>query len=172
MWKSWLKRLFNSSEAHPLGHETNSEPKARITVRSRQVLNIALQVTDERHDKIVRDEYLLIALVRENEGIAARSLRELGVTAEKLEPIIYGAVKPIPANNKPHEISDLRRLLDLATDEALLQNLDYVGTEHLLLGLMRQEDLLPVKALKQLGITPQMVQAKVKALLAEPPSSQ
>ncbi len=148
--------------------QTNSQKVERFTTRSRLALSISQKVTEERKDGVIRVEYLLIALLREDGGVAARTLKELGITLDKLEPIIYTAITSVPSNDKDPELSpEVKKALELAVDEARRLRHHYIGTEHLLLGLMRQNKLLPVKVLGQLGVTPQMVCDKIKVIWAQ-----
>jgi DNA-directed RNA polymerase subunit RPC12/RpoP len=112
-------------------------------------------------------EHLLLGLVREGEGVAAKALTELGVDLEKIrravEDIIgrgsravYGEVGLTPRAKK---------VMEMAVDEARRLYHHYIGTEHLLLGLLREGEGIGAGVLESFGLNLQEVRAKVTQLL-------
>ncbi len=162
MWKTLIRWVFGQDH-HP--RQTNDKQE-RFTVRSRNVLAISHQIAEERHDSLIRTEHILLAIVREGGGIAGMALKQWGITAEKLEPILYD--NSIPQPDQPTIIKlapETKKLLELAVDEARRQGIRAIGSEQLLLGMTHQKNLPPMKALVQLGITVRMVRETVRTLM-------
>lgn len=103
----------------------------------------------------VSTEHLLLGLVRESNSVAARVLERLGITLEQVRTEVEAQ---LPRGDKKNT-TDMtltpraKRVIDLAFDEARNLNNNYIGTEHLLLGLIRESDGLAGRALAEVGVT-------------------
>ena len=142
----------------------------RFTERSRRVLSLSQQEAQCLHHTHIGPEHLLLGLMREGDGIAARALRELGVdldvARERVEYIIGHGDRELP----PGEIGltpRAKRVVELAADEAQRYNHHYVGTEHLLLGLIREGDSIAAGVLEQQGVHLDDARRVVLRLLGE-----
>src|SRR5687768_18342922 len=113
-----------------------------LTERVRRVLATAREEAVRLHHEYVGTEHLLLGLIREGEGVAAAVLQNLQVDLEEIQQKIEEQVKKCKATQTtgpdlPYT-SRAKKVLELAMSEARELNHSYVGTEHLLLGLLRE----------------------------------
>jgi ATP-dependent Clp protease ATP-binding subunit ClpC len=115
----------------------------------------------------VGTEHLLLGLVREGEGVAARALKNLGVDPERVRKEVTRLVgkNPGPAAVQIGLTPRAKKVLELANDEARRQGVNYVGTEHLLLGLIREGEGIAAQVLANMGVSADKVRQQVAALL-------
>ena len=115
----------------------------------------------------VGTEHLLLGLVRENEGVAAQVLTKMGVSLGKVRTEIEGEVQPgsDPQSGEPKLTPKAKRVLELAADEARRMRHNYIGTEHLLLALLREKDGLAATVLRRLGLNLEKARAQVMEYL-------
>jgi ATP-dependent Clp protease ATP-binding subunit ClpA len=110
----------------------------RFTERARQVVVLAQEEARRQECDVIGPKHILCALFREEEGIAARVLNTLGISYERagelIEPGQTKDSKQIPFTD------DARKALEFSLREALTMGHSYIGTEHILLGLVRQEE--------------------------------
>ena len=126
----------------------------RFTKRARRVLQLAQEEAQRLNHNYIGTEHLLLGLVREENGVAVKVLQELGVEASHVVRAIertVGRGERMPIG-KPNLAPRTKRVLELAIDEARLMGHHYIGTEHLLLGLVREGDGIAVNVLRSLGI--------------------
>ena len=121
------------------------------------------------HDYI-GTEHLLLGLISEGDGVAAKALESLGVSAEALRARVVEIVGP----GSDHESSghipftpQAKQVLRLSLGEALRLGHNYIGTEHLLLGLIQEKEGVAAQALADAGADLRRVRAEVVRLLAE-----
>src|SRR5690606_34598970 len=134
----------------------------RTVVRSRDLAR------ELRHDRI-GTEHLLLALLEDAESPASRALARLSVTAEKAREEVerlVGRGKKVPTGHIPFT-PRAKKVLELALREALRLRVNYIGTEHILLGLVREGEGLGAKVLHVLGASPDDVRREVEAVLVE-----
>ena len=114
----------------------------------------------------VGTEHLLLGIIKEEECIASKALRNLGIEMEQVQQII---VQSIGVGNKPTGLLGYtprtKKVFELSIGEARNLNHNYVGTEHLLLGIIRAGDGIATKILTELGVDLQNVRAEVLKLL-------
>lgn len=114
----------------------------RFTERARQVIVLAQQEARGLQHNYIGTEHLLLGLVREEDGAAARALRNCGVTAESVAhalATIAGQGAGAPEGQIPFT-PRCRKVLELSLREALSLGHNYIGTEHILLGLLRENE--------------------------------
>jgi ATP-dependent Clp protease ATP-binding subunit ClpA len=143
----------------------------RFTQKARRVMSLAQDEAERLRHSTVGTEHLLLGLMQEASGVAGRVLRNLGIEPNQLTRII-GELSTATTNpsEMPMELSaDTKQLLKLAVDEARRMGHHYIGTEHLLLGLVRQSDSVAVHVLKHLGISPEEVRQQTRRVLQEAP---
>jgi ATP-dependent Clp protease ATP-binding subunit ClpC len=126
----------------------------KFTVRARRVLRFAREEAERFQHNYIGTEHLLLGLVRENGGITAAVLRNLGVELNKvrsaLEFIIGRGDRIVPG---PMILTPrAKKVIELAEDEARRLNHDYIGAEHLLLGLVREGEGIAAGILESLGV--------------------
>jgi len=128
----------------------------RFTERARRVVFYAQQEANKRGHRYVATEHLLFGLCREKDNGAARILTILGVSLPRIVAELERVLPekdPIPAGSDMTLVPRAKRVIDLSYDEARHLNNDYIGTEHLLLGLIREGDGLAGRVLSKLGVT-------------------
>jgi len=140
-----------------------------FTERVRKVLAMAREEAARLHHEYVGTEHLLLGLVREGEGVAATVLQNLGVELGDIQHKIEETVKKAKAGQTagpdlPYT-SPAKKVLELAMAEARYLNHQYVGTEHLLLGLIREEHGAAAQVITSFGITIDAARAGVLEIL-------
>ncbi len=148
----------------------------KFTKRAQTVLMLAGEEASRLHHNYIGTEHLLLGLVREGGGIAAQVLTnmdvDLALVRSKVETIIgrgkhvthskHGTIGPISLTPRA------KKVIGLAVDEARRLNHHYVGTEHLLLGLIREGEGIGAGVLEDLGISLQRVRREVMLALDKP----
>jgi ATP-dependent Clp protease ATP-binding subunit ClpC len=141
----------------------------RFTQRARRVLALAQEEAERLNHTYIGTEHLLLGLVKEENGIAGQVLRRLGVTPQKVEEMVLRMSGP--GRRTPHSKPDLtpriRRVIELAVDEARRMGHHYIGTEHLLLGLVRLGDGMAVDILKSLGLSLEQIRRETNRMIQE-----
>src|SRR4051812_17332771 len=138
----------------------------RFTERARKVVFYAQEEAQKFGEGYVSTEHLLLGLVRESDSVAARVLEKLGVSLNRIRVEVE---KQLPRGDaRPSQDMTLtpraKRVIDLAYDEARNLNNNYIGTEHLLLGLIRDGDGLAGRVLAKLGVELEKARREVMAL--------
>lgn len=127
----------------------------RFTERARKVVFYAQEESQARHATNVSTEHLLLGLIRETDSLAGRILDLLGINTNEIRKELNQQL----VQGEPHEAHELsltfraKRTIDLAYDEARLLKNNYIGTEHLLLGIIREEEGIAAQVLLKLGAT-------------------
>src|SRR2546426_542959 len=146
-----------------------------FTDRVRKVLQMAREEAARLHHEYVGTEHILLGLIREGEGVAAAVLTNLNVDLEEIQQKIEETVKKGKAAaaagpDLPYT-SRAKKVLELAMSEARELNHSYVGTEHLLLGLLREEKGIAAQVLTDAGVNLEQARAETLRLLgSEMPS--
>jgi len=138
----------------------------RFTERARRVVFFAQEEAGRLGENYVSTEHLLLGLVRENDSVAARILDRLGVSLGRIRSEIERQVTR--GDGRLGQDMQLtpraKRVIDLAYDEARQLNNNYIGTEHLLLGLIREGEGLAGRVLAKLGRDLERTRREVMAL--------
>ncbi len=136
----------------------------RFTQRVRKVLFLARDEAGRLQHDYIGTEHLLLGIVREGEGVAANVLRHLNLDFERIQKAVEDSVT---APNGPVSIGEIpftpraKKVLELSIDEARLHNHSYVGTEHLLLALIREGEGVAARVLGELGADHEQVKREV-----------
>jgi ATP-dependent Clp protease ATP-binding subunit ClpA len=144
----------------------------RFTEQARQVIVFAQEEARGLRHNYIGTEHMLLGLLREQEGLAARVLGQLDITVERVraqmlrvvsagEETVSGQIPFTPRAKK---------VLELALREALGLGHNYIGTEHILLGLVRENDGVAMRILRDLGVNPEKVRDEVVVMLSAAPS--
>jgi len=148
-----------------------------FTDRVRKVLQMAREEAARLHHEYVGTEHILLGLIREGEGVAAAVLSNLNVDLEEIQQKIEDSVKKGKAAaaagpDLPYT-SRAKKVLELAMSEARELNHSYVGTEHLLLGLLREEKGIAAQVLTDVGVNLEQARAETLRLLGSelPPAA-
>ena len=142
----------------------------RFTERARQVVVLAQEEARTLKHNYIGTEHILLGLLREEEGLAARVLESLDITVERVRAQvvrIVGSGEEITSGQIPFT-PRAKKVLELALREALSLGHNYIGTEHILLGLVREGEGIAAGALESLGVSLEKVRSQVMSLtLAE-----
>jgi ATP-dependent Clp protease ATP-binding subunit ClpC len=140
----------------------------RFTDRVRKVIYYARDEAARLQHDYIGTEHLLLGIVREGEGIAAKVLAKLDLDFEQIQQAVENMVKSSGGTLTIGEIPftpRAKRVLELAIEEARLLGHNYVGTEHLLLGLIREGEGVAAQVLAELGVDRKRVREEVLKLL-------
>ena len=146
----------------------------KFTERARRVLSLAQEEAQRFNHNYIGTEHILLGLVRETDGVAARVLSNLGVELQK----VRAAVEFIIGRGErttPGEIGltpRAKKVIELAVDEARRLNHNHIGTEHLLIGLMREGEGVAAGVLESLGINLDKVRGETSSILSQSSQSQ
>jgi len=143
----------------------------RFTQRARRVLSLAQEEAERLRHNYIGTEHLLLGLLREEGGVAGRVLRDLGLEQRRVEELVEELTRATARTTATTaELSPgTKRVLELAVDEARRMGHHYIGTEHLLLGLVRQSEGVAIDVLKRLGVSPEEVRRQTRRVLQESP---
>ncbi len=144
----------------------------KFSERARRVLSLAQEEAIRFNHNYIGTEHILLGLVRENEGVAARVLANMNVDLQKVrsavEFIIGRGERPVSGENiglTPRA----KKVIELAVDEARRMNHHYIGTEHLLVGLMREGEGVAAGVLESLGVSLEKARAEAQRILSQNP---
>jgi ATP-dependent Clp protease ATP-binding subunit ClpC len=144
----------------------------RFTERARQVVVLA---QDEAHllkHNYIGTEHILLGLLREEEGLAARVLESLEIKVEE----VRGAIAQVIGRGDEVTMGQIpftpraKKVLELSLKEALAMNHNYIGTEHVLLGLVRENEGVASRILAQLGAPADVIRNEVGRMLGATPA--
>lgn len=145
----------------------------RFTDRARRVVVLAQEESQRLSHNYIGSEHLLLGLLAEREGVAARALESLNVTLtaarEQVEEII-GPGQQTPRGHIPFT-PRAKKILELSLREALTMGSEVIDTEHLLLGLIDEGDGVGAQILQQRGATAQAVREAVARLISAEPEA-
>jgi excisionase family DNA binding protein len=155
----------------PVTMPQGSKPRFdRFTERARTVLTLThVEVTQYKHVGM-STEHMLLAIMEEGSGVGAEALRRLQVQPHMVREQIeesHSAGREGGDQTEPGMTSHLKAVIELAVEEARLLNHQYIGTEHLLLGLLRESEGLGGQVLLKSGVALEQGREMVKQLLAE-----
>jgi ATP-dependent Clp protease ATP-binding subunit ClpC len=141
----------------------------RFTDRARRAVVLAQEEARLLDHNYIGTEHILLGLLSEGEGIAAQALRSLGIDLDRVrhevEEIIGRGTSSSVGPNIPFTPRS-KKVLELSLRESMLLDHDYIGTEHILLGLVREGEGVAAQVLVKLGAKLDRVRAKVLELLA------
>ena len=141
----------------------------RFTERARKVLNLAQEEAQRFQHNYIGTEHLLLGLVREGDGVAAKVLTDMGVELSRVrnsvESIIGRGERVVPG--EVGLTPRAKKVFELAVDEARNLHHHYIGTEHLLLGLIREGEGIGAGVLENFGLNLQEVRAHTVLVLKE-----
>jgi ATP-dependent Clp protease ATP-binding subunit ClpC len=145
----------------------------RFDQRAREVCRLAGEEARLLNHNFIGSEHLLLGLIREDEGVAARALKQLGISLvavrEKVEETM--GAPPTPPGGSPPFTPRAKKVLELSLREALQFGHNYIGTEHILLGLVREGEGVAARVLVDLGADLSRVRQTVVDLLSGHPGT-
>src|SRR5262249_54961267 len=143
----------------------------RFTDRARKVMQLANQERQRLKYEYIGTEHVLLGLVKEGGGVAANVLKNLGVDLQairlQVEKIVLSGPGVVSAGMPP-QTPRAKKAIEYAIEEARNFKHNYVGTEHLLLGLLREEEGVAAQVLMNLGLKIEDVRKGVLSMLGVP----
>lgn len=141
----------------------------KFSERARKVLTLAQEEAQRFNHNYIGTEHILLGLVREGDGVAARVLANLGVELSKVRAAVEFIIGrgERPGSGEIGLTPRAKRVIELALDEARRLNHSYIGTEHLLLGLLREGEGVAAGVLESLGVNLERVRAEVNRVLSQ-----
>ena len=138
----------------------------RFTERAQKVLALAQEEASRLGHSGVGTEHILLGLVREGEGIAAKSLVSLGLSSDKVQKEVEKIIGRGPGQTSGMAYTPrAKKVIELSIDEARKLGHNYVGTEHILLGLIREGEGVAARVLANLGVSLNKARQQVLQLL-------
>ncbi len=140
----------------------------RFTQRARRVLSLAHQEAERMHQNYIGTEHLLLGLMKEEGGVAGRVLRELGLDAERMEEVIVRITGTSQVTSAKLDLSPgVQRALENSVEEARKLGHHYIGTEHLLLGLVGLGEGVALDVLRKMGVSAEQIRRQTRRVLEE-----
>jgi hypothetical protein len=146
----------------------------RFTDRARRVVVLAQEEATRLNHHYIGTEHILLGLIREGEGVAAKALESLGISLDAVRQQVEGIIgqgQQAPSGHIPFT-PRAKKVFELSLREALQLGHNYIGTEHILLGLIREGDGVAAQVLVQLGADLNRVRQQVIQLLHEHPAEE
>ena len=140
----------------------------KFSERARRVLSLAQDEAQRFNHNYIGTEHILLGLVRETEGVAARVLDGLSVDLTKVRSAVEFIIGrgERPAQGEIGLTPRAKKVVELAVDEARRMNHTYIGTEHLLIGLLREGEGVAAGVLESLGVNLEKVRAETHRILS------
>ena len=146
----------------------NFKKYARFTDRARKVMQLANQEAKRFNHEFIGTEHILLGLIKDGSGVAAHVLKNLDIDLRKIrlevEKIVQSGPDMVIMGKLP-QTPRAKNVIEIAIEEAKNLNHNYVGTEHLLLGLVREQEGVAAQVLINLGVTPIDLREEVLILL-------
>ncbi len=141
----------------------------KFSERARRVLSLAQEEAQRFNHNYIGTEHILLGLVRETEGVAARVLSNLGVDLSKVRSAVEFIIGrgERPAQGEIGLTPRAKKVVELAVDEARRMNHTYIGTEHLLIGLLREGEGVAAGVLESLSVTLDKVRSETHRILSQ-----
>src|SRR5258705_3031627 len=174
-----VDRLVDCSNRRRQGHRLGEAPSQagrnhtmfeRFTERARQVVVLAQEEARTLKHNYIGTEHILLGLLREEEGLAARVLESLDITTERVRSQvvrIVGSGEEVTSGQIPFT-PRAKKVLELALREALSLGHNYIGTEHILLGLVRENEGVAARILLDFDADSDKIRNEVIRMLSGP----
>ncbi len=143
----------------------------RFTQKARRVLTLAQESAERMGHNYIGTEHLLLGLVQEESGVAGRVLRGIGLNPRRIQDMVerMSGTSGRGTRGNVELTPRTKRIIELAVDEARRMGHHYIGTEHLLLGLIRQGESVALDMLRQMGIEPEQLRRETLKAIQESP---
>ena len=146
------------------GWPTQADMFDRFTDRAKKVMNLARQEAQRFNHEYLGTEHVLLGLVQEGSGVAANVLKQMGVDLTKIRTEVENIVKTGPSMVTMGQLPftpRAKKVLELSLEEASNLGHNYIGTEHLLLGLIKENEGIAAQVLMNLGVKLEEVREEV-----------
>ncbi len=147
----------------------------RFTDRSRRIMQLANQEAQRFSHEYIGTEHILLGLIKEGSGVAANVLKNLDVDLRKIRLEVEKLVQSGPdmvTMGKLPMTPRAKNVIDLAMAESKALGHAYLGCEHILLGLLREDEGVAAQVLKSLGLSLESIREGVLELLSRPPETE
>ena len=143
----------------------------KFTPRAEEALRLSQEAAEEMGHGYVGSEHLLLGLIREEEGIAHRVLSEYGVTDEMVCDVLQRSVGKGLSGAAPSQglTPRAKSVVELAVSEAARMGSSYIGTEHLLMGILREGGNMALRILRTMGVDPKKMYSSIVKKLNDTP---
>ena len=143
----------------------------KFTPRAEEALRLSQEAAEEMGHGYVGSEHLLLGLIREEEGIAHRVLSEYGVTDEMVCDVLQRSVGKGLSGTAPSQglTPRAKSVVELAVSEAARMGSSYIGTEHLLMGILREGGNMALRILRTMGVDPKKMYSSIVQKLSDTP---
>jgi ATP-dependent Clp protease ATP-binding subunit ClpC len=141
----------------------------KFSERARRVLSLAQEEAQRLNHNYIGTEHILLGLVKEEEGVAARVLMNMNVSLPKMRSAVEYVIGPGEKTGSTGTglTTRAKRVIELAIDEARQMGHNYIGTEHLLLGLLRENDGVAAGVLDSFSVTLERARAEITRFLSQ-----
>jgi len=141
----------------------------KFSERARRVLSLAQEEAQRLNHNYIGTEHILLGLVKEEEGVAARVLINMGASLPKMRSAVEYVIGPGEKATSAGTglTTRAKRVIELAIDEARQMGHNYIGTEHLLLGLLREADGVAAGVLDSFSVTLEKARAEITRFLSQ-----
>jgi len=141
----------------------------KFSERARRVLSLAQEEAQRLNHNYIGTEHILLGLVKEEDGVAARVLVNMGVSLPKMRSAVEYVIGPGEKVTSAGTglTTRAKRVIELAIDEARQMGHNYIGTEHLLLGLLREADGVAAGVLDSFSVTLEKARAEITRFLSQ-----
>ncbi len=140
----------------------------RFTQRARRILAAAQEETEKLRNSSIETPHLLLGMLRVEDSVAYRVLNELRISYDRVLPLVRSANPSEPSPPTQHDLSpEVRRLLESSVQVARQRGDQYIGSEHLLLALVKGDDKSIRYLMRQINLEPQVVRTCVERVLQE-----
>lgn len=140
------------------------------TEKAQKMLNIALSISKNMHHNYVGTEHLLLGILREGSGAAARILESMEITEAKLKELIEDLIAPtssVAVKDADGYSPRTRKILEAAAIEAERFKSEAIGTEHILISILKEPDCAGARLLNTLGVNPQKLYVEILNSMGE-----
>ena len=140
----------------------------RFTQRARRVLSLAHQEAEKMHNDAISTEHLLLGLIEEEGGVAGRVLRDLGLEPQRVREMTERICGLGESESKRLDLTPgVQEVLEFAIEEARKMGHHYIGTEHILLAVVRSDQGFALEVLRKLGISAEQIRRQTRRVLQE-----
>ena len=142
----------------------------KFTNRAEKAINIANDIANDFGHNYIGTEHLLYGLSKEGTGVASKVLENQGVTPEKIEELIEDLIGVVPKIQEETAVGftpRTKRVIENAFREARKLGSEFIGTEHLLIGIMHEGDSIAVRIMMELNVNPQKLYNEIVKVISE-----
>jgi ATP-dependent Clp protease ATP-binding subunit ClpC len=143
-----------------------TDPFGRYTEDARKALDFARTEAERLDHNWIGTEHMILGLLRVDDGLAAKALHNMGITIGVVRPLVESVIgKAKATTDEPIVITArMQKLIGISFSEAQRMGENWIGTEHLLLGLLVEREGIAAQVLRELGVTADAVRSEVRRL--------